>query len=104
MDNPHEPTVIHLRYPIVHGSETIHELAFRRPKLKDLKGCDLANLNGDVIIALLSRLSGQPPSVIGELDAADMEAAGGVIEGFFAPSPATGASGSSPSPMPTASD
>lgn len=81
MKNP--AAVLELQYPITRSEkdEVIERFEFRRVKLRDLNGLPKDDLASTV--ELLSRLTGQPPSVIQEMDAMDMEAAAKIIEGFL---------------------
>lgn len=88
-----EPKVIKLQYPIEYGESHITELRFpRRLKARDLKGLS-ATPGFDELLTLVGRLSGQPPSVIDELDGADLEAAVGVVTDFLPGGRGTGESG-----------
>ena len=80
---------------IQHGSESITELSLRRLKAKDLKLIrDPDNITMTEQIDLISKLSGQPKSVIEELDAVDVAKAGEIIRGFTETGPKIGASSS----------
>lgn len=82
---------IELAHPLEFGGEEIRELRIRRPKAKDLKGLNLENLTGDVVIELLARLTELPAKVIEDLDWEDLGPAMEVVEGFFGASrPAAG--------------
>ncbi|MEQ5770004.1 phage tail assembly protein [Halomonas sp. H33-56] len=64
-------TVVKLDQPIEHGSDTIRELVIRRPKAKDFRELPADPGMGD-ILSFAGDLASQPPSVIDELDVADM--------------------------------
>ncbi|PSJ23577.1 phage tail assembly protein [Halomonas sp. ND22Bw] len=64
-------TVVKLDQPIEYGSEKIHELVIRRPKAKDFRELPAEPDMGD-ILTFAGDLASQPPSVIDELDVADM--------------------------------
>jgi len=75
--------VIELEYPIEHGKELIERLEImRRPRAKDLRGMP-AELCQDHLQIILGRITGQPPSVIGELDLVDMFKGLEVVESFL---------------------
>lgn len=77
-------TVIKLQVPIEYGKDSIRELILRRPKARDFRSLPMEPSMGDML-NLAGDLAGQPPSVIDELDVADMLA---VVEevGKFMPS------------------
>lgn len=62
---------IKLDEPITFGSETIAELELRKPKAKDMRGMPM-QLGMDDMLALASRCTSQPPSVIDELSFGDL--------------------------------
>jgi uncharacterized NAD-dependent epimerase/dehydratase family protein len=74
---------IPLSVPIEHGSETIAELVLQRPKAKHFRGMPVENQTMDDMFTLIAKLSGQPPSVIDELDTADLEEVSKRLEGFM---------------------
>jgi len=81
---------IPLEYPVEHGQETITELVFmRRPKAKDFKGLPM-QLGFDELMTILGRLTGQPPSVIGEIDTTDLMNAVEVVTDFLPSGQTTG--------------
>lgn len=63
--------------------ETITQINLRRPKVKDLKGLNLAHLEGADMITLVSRLSGLDSAVFDEVDAADFLNMSEMVAGFF---------------------
>lgn len=79
-------TPLALQHPInVEGSD-VTELQIRRPKLKDLKGlnlADLESLSGEALIQLISSLAEIPPSSAEQIDVADFDAIGDMIQSFF---------------------
>lgn len=80
---------IKLSYPVQFGSETIHELELRRPKAKDLRGLPL-KMEMDHMLTLCGRVSGQPDSVINELDFDDTMKVVEVLGNFIGSSLPTG--------------
>ena len=59
-------------------------IELRRLKGKDLKAMDdHGGSNIDKLLATIQRLSGWPPEAMLELDGADIEALGKIIEGFM---------------------
>lgn len=82
--------VIKLKLPIEHGSETIRELVLRRPKAKDFRRLSMEPGMGEML-DLAGELSGQPPSVIDELDVADMLAVAEELGKFMPSGPEDGA-------------
>jgi hypothetical protein len=88
---PEPIKTIDLKYPIQQGQETITHLEFmRRPKAKDLKGLPV-NLGFDELMTILGRLTGHPPSVLGELDFDDLMVAVEVVTDFLPGGLQTGA-------------
>lgn len=84
---------IELSHPIeAHGKE-VNELKLRRPRLKDLKGINMENITGDLMIDLVARLAEIPPSAAGEIDAGDFEAIGEAFNVFFPQKKAPGGDG-----------
>lgn len=83
-----------LKFPIEHGGETITELKFRRVKFKDIRGITLrlggdadggfhADVKGDDLITLTSRLAGVSTTVIDELDGEDAAEVASLVVGFY---------------------
>lgn len=66
------PIVVPLQYPIEYGSELISELKLRRAKGKEYRMFQSGEPSMDDMLNLLGKLSGQPPSVIDELDGDDL--------------------------------
>jgi hypothetical protein len=69
------PIVVKLEYPVEFGQETIFELRLRRVKGKEFRLLKSEEPSVDEMMDILGRLSGQPPSVIDELDGDDLQAA-----------------------------
>lgn len=69
------PIVVKLQHPIEYGSEMIYELKLRRAKGKEYRAFHGGDPSMDEMLDLLGKLSGQPPSVIDELDGDDIEGA-----------------------------
>ena len=65
------PTSIELKVPIVYGSATIKELIFMDAKAKHFRDLPMEPKVGD-LLDVAAKLSNQPPSVLGELDPADL--------------------------------
>jgi len=66
----------------VDGAER-RTIDLRRLKGKDLRDIDkFEGGNADKTLFIIQRLSGWPPEAVEELDAADIEACGKIIEGF----------------------
>jgi hypothetical protein len=86
-----ERVVYKLKTPIEINDTVISELAFRRPKAKDMRGfpADGFKLMDDVL-TLIGRLSGKLPDVIDELSIEDLSEVSSLIETFTASSPVTG--------------
>lgn len=74
---------IKLNTPIQNGTETIAELELIAPKAKHLRGLP-ATMGMDEMLTLAGRCTGQPSSVIDELEVDDLmtvvEALGGFLE------------------------
>ncbi|MGO8269278.1 phage tail assembly protein [Rhizobium ruizarguesonis] len=66
----------------IEGRE-ITVLNFRRMKGKDIKAVDKFTSNIDAAAYLVCQLSGNPPELFDEMDAADIEAATKIVEGFM---------------------
>lgn len=78
--------VVKLGHPIRFGSELITEMTVQRIKAKHLRGIDQETTNGQ--LELLSRITGQPPAVIDDLDAVDLKELDQVVQGFLSTSAA----------------
>lgn len=78
------PYTLKLEHPFQWGSEQKTELLFsRRVKAKDMKGMTTGNIRTDDLMTILSRVTGEAPAVIAELDAADLFRAFEVINSFL---------------------
>jgi len=77
------PIVLKLQAPIEHGSETIYELLFKRPRVKHFKRMRMDNPGMDDAVEIISQLTGHPPSVIDELVMEDMDAASEILGNLF---------------------
>lgn len=68
------PITVQLKTPIEFGSKTITELTFRQGRMSDLKGIvlDGKSIPMDALLALASRMSGQPSAVIDRIDGDDV--------------------------------
>lgn len=87
------PYTLQLEYPVKHGEKEVTELvAERRLKAGDFRGIKATEITFDDMLVLISRLFVVPPSVVKQLDVVDMQAAGEVINGFFATGQKTGES------------
>lgn len=82
------PPHVVLDVPLIRGSQTITEVALRRPLSGDLRGLaltDIARLDVTALGKLLPRIS--TPALteadVARLDPADLLALGGEIAGFF---------------------
>lgn len=82
-------TTFKLNTPIKFGENTITELQLRRPKGKDLRRLGQDIRIGD-LLDIASKLAGQAPAVIDELDGEDTMRLAEVIGDFLGRSPATG--------------
>lgn len=74
-------TRVHLLYPVKHGEKEVAHLDIRRPKARDLRDFPAQGATMGHVLGLLVRVTGATASVIDELDAEDLEAAGQVLEG-----------------------
>lgn len=65
---------IKLREPVTIGDKVVTELTIHRPKAKHLRGIKIGfdGIEGDVILDLASKLTGELPAVIDELGVEDM--------------------------------
>ena len=58
--------------PLTFGSETIREININEPRAKDLEGIDVPKMtHGGEVRKILSRCSGVPDQVLGDMDLAD---------------------------------
>lgn len=90
IDNADGSVEVLLRFPVMYGEERIEKVKFRRPKAKDVKGIDLAKMDTDGMIKLMSKCSGQFPQALEELDMLDFNFCGEVFEGFLETGAKTG--------------
>lgn len=92
-----ERRIVKLRNPIVLGSETVTELAFREIEAGDLFDVSLRGLTavmeGGSLLRLAGKLSGQPEGVIKRLKGPDvgavLEVVGDFLEDLEAPGSGT---------------
>jgi Phage tail assembly chaperone proteins, E, or 41 or 14 len=66
-------TVYTLKKPIPNGSETVAELRFRPAVAKDLRAFPLEGRTVGHILDVVAKLCGQPPHVIDQLSAEDLQ-------------------------------
>ena len=87
-----EKTTVPLSKPIQHGDDEITEIALREMTGADITKCGYpvqildngsSKPDGASISALIARLGGLPPSVVGKLCARDYNACMGVVMGFL---------------------
>ena len=81
-----------LKEPIQNGTEQITELEFVKPKAKHLKALRLGNADMGDMLAIVSKLSGQPSHVIDELSWEDTMEVVGYVGKFLPAGPETGSS------------
>lgn len=74
------PVVVELSEPIAYGEELISELRFKRAKAKHLRDINLEAVSIGALLDLAAKLSGQPDSIMDELDVADLEAVCNAVE------------------------
>lgn len=84
-----QPVVITLKVPIKFGSEDIKELKIRPAKAKDFRDMPLSPKVGD-LLNVTAKLTGQPPSVIDELDPIDFMEVAAVVGNFMGSGPLAG--------------
>lgn len=81
-----------LSKPIEHAGDEITEIALRAMTAADISKCGYpvqilaggsTKPDGESIAALIARLGGLPPSVVGKLSARDYNACMGVVMGFL---------------------
>lgn len=85
------PVIVKLAKPVMHGEEEVRELKITRPvTAKDFRGITVEKLTFDDLILLGSRLTGYPPSVIGQLSIPDFTRLNNVLTAFFADGQETG--------------
>lgn len=96
-----DPVTLKLKRPVAFGEESISELVLREPKAKDFRGLKVYGDGSFAIgdfLALASRLSNQPLSVIEELSVEDMTHVLSVVGSFFGNGLPTGMKPASSSP------
>lgn len=71
--------------------ESIRTLQLRRLSGRDMRALDNAKGNGSMLLTLVSKSSGLPPSTVDEMDAEDVTNAGAIVAGFLGGSLPTGA-------------
>jgi hypothetical protein len=71
-----------LRKAIKRGSEEIRELRFREAKCRDLRSLPLENRTFGHILDIVGKLCGQPPDVVDEISAADMQEVSALVNLF----------------------
>ena len=82
-----------LKHPIQLGTETITELkVMKRLRARQFKGIPAQNILFDHMLVLIGKLTGQPPSVIEELDSEDLFPAMELVNDFLPNSLTTGES------------
>lgn len=75
---------IDLAYPIEFEGTKLTKITLRRPSVKDARKARTAHKDAaDQEIALVSALSGLPPSAIEELDLSDYSKIQEALSGFF---------------------
>lgn len=86
------PHTLKLMKPLKHGETEITELVFkRRAVLHDIRDIQLSQIDlGENITKLTARLTGNPPSVIQNLDMVDVGEVSEVVKSFFQTSQKTG--------------
>lgn len=75
--------VYKLKVPLVQGDHVVTELRFRQPKLKHMKMLDGAKGNFDIMGLVIVSLCDLRPGLVDELDPADFDDIGKIIENFF---------------------
>ncbi len=79
-----------LKQPVSFGGENVTELAFRRPKARDLRPLPMGELKAGDLLDLAARLAEVPPSLLDELEAEDAMAVMALVGGFTDASRKTG--------------
>lgn len=85
VENDDGSVTLQLEYAVTYGSEDISEITLSRPKAKHLEKIDGApqNMGFKDILKLIGELSAQPPNVVRQLDAVDIQALSEIIAYFF---------------------
>jgi len=89
-----EPVLIKLRSPIVFGSKRIEEITVRPIKAKHLRSYKASEEPMKSTLAMASKLTGELPEVIDELEGDDLRDVLAAVNAFFFAIQATGASSS----------
>lgn len=85
------PYTLKLKHPFPWGTEQKSEVIFaRRLKGKDMKGIQTSAIKMDDMMMMLSRITGEAPAVIQELDTEDLFEAIGVLNSFLPSGQMTG--------------
>lgn len=87
-----EPVTIKLTNPIVQGSETITSLTFPGSlKGRHVRDMPLTSqMTAGDLLKIASRMCGEPPSVMDELEGADLMDVLSLVGGFLQPGQKTG--------------
>lgn len=83
LENEDGSKTIRLVEPVKHGQEMLEQITFKKPKAKHLKDLNLQNIKFDDFLKLGGAISGNPPSVMGELGMEDAFAMVEVISDFL---------------------
>lgn len=84
---------VDLEVPITAYGEKTSRLVFnRRPNLGDFRAADGEEGEFGVMVIVISRCCGIPPSAAEEIDPVDFDKVGEVVRGFTGSSPRTGGS------------
>lgn len=83
MTDIRKKTSLTLGEPVTIEGNEITVLHFRRMKGKDVKKVDKLDSAIAAAAYLICELSGNPPELFDEMDAADIEAATEIVEGFM---------------------
>ncbi|MBO9195688.1 phage tail assembly protein [Rhizobium sp. 16-449-1b] len=83
MNDIAKTTKLTLSVPVQIEGKTITELTFRRMKGRDVKAVERTANPIDGAAHLICELTGNPPELFDEMDAADIEAATEIVEGFM---------------------
>jgi len=77
--------VIKLTEPVTVGSKTVAELRIRPLKAKHLRGIKFGydGIDSDVMLDLVSKITGELPAVIDELSVEDLAALGAAVSDFL---------------------
>lgn len=77
--------IIKLTEPVTVGSKTVTELRIRPLKAKHLRGIKIGydGIDSDVMLDLVSKITGELPAVIDELSIEDLAALGEAVSDFL---------------------